>query len=44
MKQCTLKNANSCSNTKFYFYSDTSIDQTLNVYLNVVHFFNKSVN
>jgi hypothetical protein len=32
------------SNTKFYSYFETSGDQSSNLYLNVVNFFNTSVN
>jgi hypothetical protein len=35
---------NQCSNANIYFYSETSGGQSLNLYLNVVHFFNTSDN
>ncbi len=44
MAQRTSKNVNNCFNTNIYFNSETSGDQSLNQYLNVVHFFNTSVN
>jgi hypothetical protein len=44
MKQCTLKNANNCLNTNIYSYLETSGGKIYNLYLNVVHFFNTSVN
>ncbi len=44
MEQYDLKNLNNCWNAKFYFYLETSGGQNSNVYLNVVHFFNTSVN
>jgi hypothetical protein len=44
MEQHTLKNVNYCLNTNIYSYLETSGGQSCNVYLNVVHFFNTSVN
>jgi hypothetical protein len=44
MEQCTLKNINNCLNTNIYSYLETSGAQCSNLYLNVVHFFNTSVN
>jgi hypothetical protein len=44
MEQHTLKNVNNCLITNIYSYSDTSGGQSSNLYLNVVHFFNTSVN
>ncbi len=44
MEQHTLKNVNNCSNTTIYSYSKTSGGQSSNPQLNVVHFFNNSVN
>jgi len=43
MEQHTLKIVNSCWNIKITFYLETSGGQNLNLYLNVVHFFNTSV-
>jgi hypothetical protein len=40
----TFKNANNCSNTNIYSYLETSGGQSFNIYLNVVHFFNTSLN
>ncbi len=39
-----LKNINNCLNTKIDSYLETSGGQNYNLYLNVVHFFNTSVN
>ncbi len=39
-----LKNICNCFNTNMSFYLDTSGGQSSNLYLNVVHFFNASVN
>jgi hypothetical protein len=44
MEEHALKNANSCLNTNIYSYLGTSGGQSSNLYLNVVHFFNTSVN
>jgi hypothetical protein len=44
MEQCTLKNVNNCLNTNIYSYLVTSGGQSSNLYLNVVHFLNTSVN
>jgi hypothetical protein len=44
MKQHTLKNVNNCLNTNIYSYLQTPGGQCSNLYLNVVHFFNASVN
>ncbi len=44
MEQYTLKNVNNYLNTNIYSYLETSGDQSSNPYLNVVHFFNTSVN
>jgi hypothetical protein len=44
MEQRTLKNVNNCLNTNIYSYLDISGGQGSNLYLNVVHFFNASVN
>ncbi len=43
MEQYTLKIVNNCLNTNIYSYLETSGDQSLNLYLNAVHFFNTSV-
>ncbi len=39
-----FKNVNNCLNTNIYSYLETSGAQCSNLYLNVVHFFNTSVN
>jgi hypothetical protein len=39
-----FKNVSNCLNTKINFYLQTSADQSSNLYLNVVHFFNTSIN
>jgi hypothetical protein len=39
-----FKNLNICLNTNIYSYLETSVSQSLNHYLYVVHFFNTSVN
>jgi hypothetical protein len=44
MEQRTLKNVNNCLNTDIYFYLETYVGQSSNLYLNVVHFFHTSVN
>jgi hypothetical protein len=44
MKQRTLKNLNNYLNTTIYSYLETSGGQIINLYLNVVHFCNASVN
>jgi hypothetical protein len=44
MEQRTLKNVNNCLNTNIYSYLETSGGQSSNLYLNVAHFFNASVN
>ncbi len=43
MEEYTLKNVNNNLNTNIYSL-ETSGDQIYNLYLNVVHFFNTSVN
>ncbi len=40
MEQHALKNINNCLNTNFYSYLETSVGQSSNTYLNVVHFLN----
>jgi hypothetical protein len=44
MEQRTLKNVNNYLNTSFYSYLETSGGQSFDLYLNVAHFFNTSVN
>jgi hypothetical protein len=44
MKHHTLKSVNNCLNANIYSYFETYGGQTSNIYLNVVHFFNTSVN
>ncbi len=44
MEQRPLKNVNDCLNTSNYSYLETSGGQSYNLYLNVVHFFNTSIN
>ncbi len=39
-----FKNVNNCLNTNIYSYSKTSGGQNYNLHLNVVHFFNTSLN
>jgi hypothetical protein len=43
MEQCPLKIISNCFNTNIYSYLETSGGQSYNVYLNVVHFFNTSL-
>jgi len=43
-EQHTLKNGNNCLNTNIFSYLETSGGQNCDLYLNVVHFFNTSVN
>jgi hypothetical protein len=40
----TLKDGNNYLNTNIYSYLGTSGDNSSNLYLNVVHYFNASVN
>ncbi len=44
MEQHTLKIINNCLNTNIYSYLETSGGQSYNLYLNVVHFYNISLN
>ncbi len=44
MEQSDLKNVNNCLNTSIYSYLEASGVQSSNLYLNVVQFFNTSVN
>ncbi len=44
MEHRALKNVNSCLKTNIYSYIETSGGQSFNLYLNVLHCFNTSVN
>jgi len=44
MEQSAFNNVNNCLNTKIYSYFETSGGQNSNLYSDVVHFFNTSVN
>jgi hypothetical protein len=44
MEQRDLTNVNNCLSTNIYSYLEASGGQSFNSYLNVVHFFNASVN
>jgi hypothetical protein len=44
MEQRALKNVNNCLNSNIHSYLKTCVGQSTNLYLNVVHFFNNSVN
>ncbi len=44
MEQCSLKNVNNCQNIKIFFYLETPGGQNSDLYLNIVHFLNISVN
>ncbi len=44
MEQSALENVNNCLNTNIYCNLVASDDQIYNLYLNVVSFFNTSVN
>ncbi len=44
MEQHALKNLNNCLNAKMYSYLETSGGQSSNLYLDVVHIFNASIN
>ncbi len=44
MEQCIVKIVNNYFNTNIYSYLETSGGQSSNPYINVVHFFNTSVN
>jgi hypothetical protein len=44
MEQHTVKTENNCLNTNIYSYLETSGGQSSNLCLNVIHFFNTSVN
>jgi hypothetical protein len=43
MEQHALKNVNNCWNTNISFFLETSGGQKSNLYLNVVYFFNTSI-
>jgi hypothetical protein len=44
MEQHALKNVNNSLNTNIYSYLETSGGQISELYLNVIHFFNTSIN
>ncbi len=44
MEQQALKNVHNNFNTNIYSYLETAGGQSSNLYLNIVHFFNTSVN
>jgi hypothetical protein len=44
MEQHTFENVNNYLNTNIYSYLETSGVQSYYIYLNVIHFFNTSVN
>jgi hypothetical protein len=44
MEQRALENVNNCLNTNIYSYLETPSGQSSKLYLNVVHFFDTSVN
>jgi hypothetical protein len=44
MEQRALKNVNNHLNINIYSYLETSGGQRSNLYLNVIHFFNTSIN
>jgi hypothetical protein len=44
MEQRALKNVSNCLNKNIYSYLEISDGHSSNLYLNVVHFFNISVN
>jgi hypothetical protein len=44
MEQRIFKNVNNCLITKIFSYLETSGGESYNIHLNVVHFFNISVN
>jgi hypothetical protein len=44
LEEHALKNVNNYLNTNIYSYLETSGGQSYNIYSNVVHFFNTSVN
>jgi hypothetical protein len=44
MEEHTLRSVNNSLNTNIYFYLETSGGPSSNLYLDVVHFFNTSLN
>jgi hypothetical protein len=44
MEQRTFKNSHNYLNINIYSYLETSSGQSFNLYLNVVHFFDTTVN
>jgi hypothetical protein len=44
MEQHTFRNVNNCVNTNIYSYLQTAVDQSFNLSLNVVNFFNTCIN
>jgi hypothetical protein len=44
MEQHASKNVNDCFNTNINSHLETSVGQSLNLFINVVHYFNTSVN
>ncbi len=44
MEKHALKSVNNFLNTNIYSFLETYVGQSSNLYLNVVHFFNTSVN
>jgi hypothetical protein len=44
MEQHDLRSVNNCLNANIYSYLETSGSQSSKLYLNVVHFFNTSLN
>jgi hypothetical protein len=44
MEQRILEIVDNCLNTNIYYYLETSGGQSYNPYLNVIHFFNTSLN
>ncbi len=44
MEQRAIKHVNNCLHTNIYFYLETFGGQSFSLDLNVVHFFNNSVN
>ncbi len=44
VEQHALENVSKCLNTNIYSYLEISGGQSFNLYLNIVHFFNTSVN
>ncbi len=44
MEERALKIVNTCLNANIYSYLETSGGKSYNLYLNVIHYFNASVN